>query len=605
VPKAKSTPEKPAPKLVSKVKESALVPGWDTEPDDCLISGEDFYKRLRIPLKEGVKVIGRVAVLHMGRGKKPIASFKLISNAQEAVELKESEAFKKAKLLEAYGDAFSVGLDQSDIGNPSDPNAPNAEFVSVMGGPFDKQLYLYDYLKMHGQAFEAKNHNPLAKQIIDTITNFSLGKGVAVMFKDENAQAEWNDFVRRNDFQSFLRVDCDSLTWGGELMTQKVERGGLCWVKHRDPSTCWEVVTNPRDITEVLYYHFQWPTQYQLVYHAGDEVSEYVIEDLDPSELIHVKINVAPGEKRGRSDLFPVLGWLKRFKDYYNAKVIKAQVEESFAIVKTVKGSPEDVNALMSDPTITATPPPGSVIIENEGITTSFLTPTTSSQGGRDNTGEQIRSIIATGVGLSPEYLGVSSMSSARATAMQHSEPSARKFERRQQDMEAYIRQVVEWVLEVGKRRGRVQQTRLVPANLALVKKALGSLDFGLLAKAAMGAFKGELVEMPADMSYEVIFPEISTDDRSQKLKDIATAAVFKAISHKRASTMMAKELMVTAYDYVDEQEAIREEQENRMIQAGMVGGLSAAQTPKFGGGEPKPGSAEDNADFKDKQGEE
>ena len=591
-------------KPLTKVGESAFSHDWDTDPNDYLISGEDHYKGMRIPLKEGVRLVGKVAVLQRGRGKRPAVLFRHVRSAAEAVSLKESESFKRSKLLESYGDAFSTGLDVSQIGNPSYAGAPNQEFVSVMGGPFDKQLYLYDYLKMHGEAFEAKNHNPLAKQIIDVITNFTLGKGVSVLFKDENAQAEWNDFVKRNEFQSFLRMDCDSLTWMGELMTQKVERGGHCWVKHRDPSTCWEIVTEPRDINDVWYFHFQWPTQYQLVYHAGDKVSEYVIEDIDPSEIIHVKVNVAPGEKRGRSDLFPVLGWLKRFKDYYNAKTIKAQVEESFAIVKTVKGSPEDVNTLMNDPTITQTPPPGSVIIENEGVTTSFLTPTTSSTGSRDNTGEQIRSIIATGVGLSPEYLGVSSMSSARATAMQHSEPSAKKFERRQQDMEAYIRNVVDWVLEYGLRQGRVQKQRLVPANLALIKKALGALDFGMLVKTAMGAFKGELVEVAADMGYEVIFPEISTDDRSQKLKNIATAAVFKAISHKRASTMMAKELLVTSYDYVDEQEIVREEQENKMIQMGMAGGLNASQTKKFGAEKAAPDSQEDNANFKDQQQE-
>ena len=546
------------------------------------------------------RVFGTVAIRKEGPTG-PTFIFRRISSAQEAETLQASEEWKTTKLRESYGDFFDAGMDLGNAGNPTAPGSPNNEFVPILGGPFNKQLYLTDYLAMHAKAFEAKNHNPIAKQIVDVITNFTIGKGVTVLFKDETAQAEWNDFVKRNRLPEFLRSDCDSATWAGEFMTQKLLVGGLCVVKHRDPSTCWEVVTDPRDITDVHYYHFQWPTQYQLTYKAGDTASEYVVEDVPADEIIHVRFNVAPGEKRGRSDLYPVLGWLKRFKDYYNAKVVKAQVEESFAIVKTVKGSPEDVAALMADPSITQTPPPGSVIIENEGVTTSFLTPTNSSTSSRDNVGEQIKTIIGTGVGLSPEYLGVSSSGAARATAMQHDKPSSRKFERRQMDMEEYIRQLAEWVVEVGKRTGRIPQTTKRPANMAMLKKAVGSLDLKAVMQAAASLLTGGLVEARLDEGFEVIFPEIETDDRDVKMKQVMNAAVFKAISHERASTMLAKELGVTGYDYTDEQEDIQEEQENKLVQAGMVSGATMGTKTA---GAPKPGSAPDDKAFADGQDE-
>ena len=57
-------------------------------------------------------------------------------------------------------------------------------------------------------------------------------------------------------------------------------------------------------------------------------------------------------------------------------------------------------------------------------------------------------SIIATGVGLSPEYLGVGGSGQARATAITKSEPAARKFEDRQTMLECYIREIADWWLK-------------------------------------------------------------------------------------------------------------------------------------------------------------
>ncbi len=32
-----------------------------------------------------------------------------------------------------------------------------------------------------------------------------------------------------------------------------------CHWRVLDASTCWEIVTDPEDIEQVYYYHFQWP----------------------------------------------------------------------------------------------------------------------------------------------------------------------------------------------------------------------------------------------------------------------------------------------------------------------------------------------------------
>lgn len=572
----------------------------------CVVSLEDFRKRIAIPLKgkmvendKGVKtegpapaVRGFFAVLENRRGKIKVNRH-LVKNTEGLKKFLDSATFKKSKLTES--DPFALGVDAG----VQSPLPPNNEFIPLQGGPFNKQLYLYDYLDQHAKAFQAKNHNPLAKEAVDVITFFSMGKGVTLKFKAPALQAAWDAFSKRNRFPEFVRMDSDTITWAGEIMTHKTHfADGFPCIKHIDPSTVWEIVTNPQDITEAYYFHQQFPTQWQLVYKPGDISSEYIVNDIPAEEVIHVKINTVPGEKRGRSDLFSVLGWLKRFKDFYDAKVTKAQIEESWALRKTVKGSAADVDAVFNDPSITTVPPPGSVIIENEAITTEYMTPTTSSGQATDNVGEAIRSIVATGVGLSPEYLGVGGKSSTRAASITKSEPAERKFEDRQMFMETYIRQIADWFIDEAIAKGYAPKKQARLADLAALKLAVRERNWIGVIKEATALISLALVGEPIDKQYEVIFPEIGTEDRTAKIKDIATAQALKYISKERVAAMTAKELGITSYNYDEEQEAIREEAEEAATDPdSMLAMAPGKQNTEEPG---KPGSQADNKTFKD-----
>lgn len=65
-----------------------------------------------------------------------------------------------------------------DGGTSWTSNGREQDFIPLMAGPFNKQLYWFDYLDMHSKCFEAATHNPVAKRIIKVITQFVLGKGV-------------------------------------------------------------------------------------------------------------------------------------------------------------------------------------------------------------------------------------------------------------------------------------------------------------------------------------------------------------------------------------------------------------------------------------------
>ena len=469
-----------------------------------------------------------------------------------------------AKMRES-GAGFSLGLDGNFGANSTAPWPPNNEYIPLMGGPFNKQLYLNDYLAMQAKCFEIKNHNPLAKEIVDIITFFSMGKGVQVKFANPSLAQAWETFEKRNDLQAFLRMDADTLTWGGEIMTHLSKwEDGYPRLRHIDPSTVWEIITDPQDILNVYYYHQQFPTQYQFVYKAGDVAQEYVVNDIPANEVIHMKINVTPGEKRGRSDLFNILGWLKRFKDYYDARITKAQMEESFALKVTVQGSQADVDAYLDDPANNQVPRPGDRLIQNGAVNHEYMTPSASSAGNAvDSIGEAIRGICATGAGLSPEYLGVGGKGSNRANSITKSEPSARKFEDRQTMFKGYIDKIIDY-WKVACKELPVTQVR--PASLGNLKAAVSQRKWiAVIKEASALMIPGGMVTEPIDWNYQIIFPEIGTEDRTAKLKDIAQSEALQYVSHERAATMSATELGITDYNFEEEQEAIRAWRADRM----------------------------------------
>lgn len=570
-------------------------PSWMTDLSETTINSKEAGRRMSVSaklLKEGkVKIHGRMAILkryesgrlvEAYRGRKGwnvrlkstqetdrhvaktgtvwAVEMKYVNGADDFRALTESSEWVTAKIMESQGvDGFDLGDDFGLGGGISGP--PNNEFIPLLGGPFSKQLYLTDYLEMMAKCFWAKNHHPLAKAIIRTLRNYVIGKGVKLMFKNADCQKVWDEFEKRAKFHNKLRSDFETLIWAGEIMTEKTtDREGRPTMKQVDPSTVWEIVTEPTDIEQVFYYHQQYPTQWQLIYKAGDKTTEYIINDIPADKIIHIKDNVTPGEKRGRSELFPVLSWLKRYRDYLNAKTVKAQTEESWALDISVDGNQGDVERIASDNTINRIPPAGATRVHNKDVEYKYLQPTSSSTTGRDNVAEQLRVTIAVGAGLSPDWLGEDSASASRATAFVKQSPATRNVEDKQRFIEDYLRQIAQHVLDTNKVLKTLPETQMRGASFGMMKQALSKRDIKALIVEGTALLTMGPVTEPLDESFECIFPEISSEDRTAKIGDIMKAEVAKYISHERAAVMVAKELAITAYDFDSEQEAMQTE---------------------------------------------
>jgi len=284
---------------------------------------------------------------------------KIVTSYAELKQFFESTEGKKKRLMESG----SFDIDGGGGGRMPQMNAErliDTEFVPLMSGPFFKQMYIYDYLYMHARAFQLVNHNALAAAAVKIMQRFTIGRGLSFHIKDEAVRNWWDEFWIRNNMNKRSRGMARDINWQGELMMKYLEvEGGRLSVRSLDPSTCWEVVTDPEDIEKVYYYHFQWPSQYQIWTAGNIPVSQYFIQQIPPTNIQHAKINVSSMEKRGRSELLPGMAWLKRFDNLYDGRTLKAVLEANLVWIITVKGDQADVDALKSSQDVMEMPPPG------------------------------------------------------------------------------------------------------------------------------------------------------------------------------------------------------------------------------------------------------
>ena len=230
---------------------------------------------------------------------------------------------------------------------------------------------------------------------------------------------------------------------------------------------------------------------------------------------MHYKLNVVSNEKRGRSDLFPILGYLKRLRDSVNYQVIGLQKTAAWCMDTTVTGSQDDINAYINDQNNIGTiAPAGSEFVHTDKIKRDYAS-IAGSHGSKNDTFEWCASMISAGSGFPTSYIfSHLAGGSTRASALVATEPIAKKIQKRQLYLENIIRDLWYWIMEK--------------------------------------------YDIEADC--EVTFPEVIVQDRTAKLKDLALAEQMKWIDHERASTIAAKELGVTEYEYQEEKEEISKE---------------------------------------------
>lgn len=439
---------------------------------------------------------------------------------------------KAKKFRESGADGFLTDQDTQSSGAG---NLIGDDFIPLLGGPFYKTLYYYDYIRAHNLAFWAVNHDPIARAVVNITVDFTLGQGFRVDSKNKEAMAYWDAFAQANELQNLLRQYAKELCWGGECLVwklpnkwtkiiqqpvkgQPIPTGMIPRVRLIDPSVIWEIVTWPEDITNVLYYVWVAPTQWQMYTGLDGNTdtpgTKFIFQTIPADQVSHYKINSASNEKRGRSDLFPVFGDLKRLRDVTNYQVVSLMKQAAWSIDTSIDGSQEDIDNYIDSMNIQGTVAnAGSDFVHTKKVERKYMS--NEGMGGSTNIAfEVLLSKIAAGVGIPVGYFGTYlSGGQTKASAHVTTEPVIQKFKMRQLEYERMLRDLWDDVMD----------------------------HFGL-----------------GKVECEITFPELLVQDRSAKLKDLALAEVQGWISHERASEIAAKELGITEYNYQKEQSEMK-----------------------------------------------
>lgn len=509
---------------------------------------------------------------------------------KEAIKKIWKENSRLKRFREA--DNFATDGNAGGAGAGSNAGLVGDDFVPLLGGPFNKQPYLYDYLRAHAYCFHEYHHHPLARAVVHITRDFVLGRGYRIDADDPKAMAIWKAFEKVNHIPEMMEDIVKEGSIYGENMIwwlpdqevfigyqdapgQEPAKGLIPRVRMIDPSTCWEIVTFPEDIKRVLFYQIVFPTQYQIYtgQSAGKPVptSKFVMQQIPAGDVMHYKYNCVSNEKRGRSDLFPVLGYLKWIRDCINYKLIALKKQSAWTEDIEVQGSQADVDNLTNSlESLGEFEPAGSRFIHTAAIKRQYLA-NQGRGGGTDDTMSLGISMVAAGTQIPVSYFGLEkSAGQTKASAIVGTEPVAKKFERRQLEVARIIEDL--WK--------RLQE------------------QYGV---------KGA--------ECRVSFPEVISQDSSAKLKDIKFVEDCGYLSRESAAPLAAKELGgLDDYDYDEEKKKIAQEGDQH-IEPTIASPLtaptaaSAAKPASPGGGAPagSPQSSAltktDRADTKDASG--
>ena len=410
-----------------------------------------------------------------------------------------------------------------------------------LNSPYAKQQLFMDYLDMHRKSWEAATRNPLGKRIVDLITQFVMGRGLTCTIDSEEHQHEWDQHWQRNRMRWRTRQVLKELLIYGEIFLRYFNtRDGLL-VRSLDPSTIWDIVTDPDDLEAVIYYHQQYTLLHTSpVPGVRATPAQLIVRQIPGADIDHFKINCTSSEKRGRSQLYTILGWLLRFKEFMNDRVLQNKMRAMFSLDVVVK-SGDAADILLVEQMFAEPPPPGSVNIHNDAVEMEYKNANLdANDASRD--AEMILKVIALGSGVSEQFLGVSSQST-RAGALIQTEPDVKNFETYQE----------------------------------VIEDILGSSYERLRAVKRLKSTKSR---------FEVTFPALAQEDRSAKLKDIAFAESMDYFSKARAASMVAKEFNITNYNFQLERQQIAEERAaSPMMAKGMEQLPKITPSPDAGGG--------------------
>jgi hypothetical protein len=505
-------------------------------------------RRATVALRAAQRVAGKAFIEHADLKPDEEAFLREFDLVEEVlVPIEEGGYDKKLRLCEndvarassrIREDGFWDGCFDDAAGYGYD--APTDREYLPRGGPMGQQQLISDVWDAQAKSYYAWTHDPAIRFALELISDFVLGRSFSIIAASKKVQPVIDEFVNRELLPQSQQTatpwgpgritnrlhDMATSIWrDGELFLRKFPLGdGRIKVRSLPPETIWEIVTDSEDPLEVFWYVQRYQSRVVMFAPANlpQTHTHWVERTIPRAQMLHVLINAKESDARGRGDPFASLGWAKRLRDFFDAKIQKEYAGAAYQWWYKVAGGAGNLQALASSVIPTSRPQPGSFIMTNDAIEVSSLSSSVrSGVSGEGSAYDALLNHVALAFGLNKSYFGVDSHAN-RATALVATEPTAKHLETRQDLIIAFLTKLMGDVVTEALAHG------LIP--------------------------KGE------DLSFKVRLPSIIKADASTRGEMIRKAESMSYISKQTAAEEYIAEAEIDDYDYDAEQAQIQKE---------------------------------------------
>ncbi len=265
--------------------------------------------------------------------------------------------------------------------------------------------------------------DPLAKQSIRLWTDYTFGRGLRWSVEDKHEatrkvlEAFWNAPTN----QALLsargqRLSSDKALVDGEIFFAIFlgAKGDAPKLRRIDPLEITEIISNPEDVEEVLYYRRDW-TDAQGSSHTdylrsttnikGESAKNAAGKEIQTTEgalVYHLALNTI--SQRGNPLLTPALDWIRQYRRFLASRIAIMLALTRFAWRTKVKGGQAAVDIIKAQTEgkeINA----GSTVLENLGSDTTPIKTDSGAKNAYDD-GRMIKLQVAAAVGFAEQYFG-------------------------------------------------------------------------------------------------------------------------------------------------------------------------------------------------------
>jgi hypothetical protein len=340
------------------------------------------------------------------------------------------------------------------------------------GGPNDRDAG--EIQQLYTDALTAWRKNPLAKRIVDTITDYTLGDGMV-----PTAQGQMGQFLDRwwahpkNGMDLRLPDLSDELSRAGDLFI----------TLHRNPADGMSYVRPiPKDrIIRIETLDNDWETEIAYLESPVGQAAAMSTSGLQPRRwlspnhpaaadadaiMVHYAVNRVVGALLGESDLATMIPWLLRYSRMLEDRVRLHWAARAFLWIVTV---PSNMVSAKQEQYRSA-PESGSVIVKDSTEEWSAVNPDLKGFDAQFDL-RAVRMMIDAGSGLPPHWRGEGiDVNLATATAMERA--ASRHLRRRQLALKTIVGDLAHiayrraW--QIGKVRARPRRDAITVATTDL-----------------------------------------------------------------------------------------------------------------------------------------